>query len=76
MSIVHVFTSALSTVRWWPLSLVEVVVVVWVVLSSPAGATPWAQEVPARAMSPPSIQVVNDRRIGTSSFWWPFLTIL
>src|SRR4029079_19692962 len=67
------------TVMWWPESLVVVVVVVWVVvtvvsplvprfLSSPAGATPWAQEVPARASSPPSIQVVNGRLIERPPF--------
>jgi len=65
MSIVHVLTSERSTVRWCPLSsvVVVVVVVVWVVVPSPAGGTPWAQEVPARARSPPSIQVVNGRLI-------------
>src|SRR4029079_2409897 len=67
------------TVMWWPESLVVVVVVVWVVvtvvsplvprfLSSPAGGTPCAQEVPARASSPPSIQVVNGRLIERPPF--------
>src|SRR5207245_1503587 len=87
ISMVHVFTSDRSTVRWWcPLeSVVVVVVVTWVVspvvftlvfvFSSPAGGTPWAQDVPARARSPPSIQVVNVRLIGTSSFSLAFFLL-
>jgi hypothetical protein len=82
---VHVFTSDLSTVRCPVVSVVVVVVVTWVlspvvvvcvlVLSSPAGGTPWAQDVPARARSPPSIQVVNGRLIGTSSFSLAFFLL-